>query len=141
VSSTGASARDKARKGKKLTYTFQIATKELARNATVYTHLYQTSPSTQTCWLRIQCSLDYFCFPSTSPNPHFVGVALQHTAATMTYSPLPALPRTRPGEFGNAALQWARSRRGRVFVLAAVLILIILALGGAKNAEVCCHTN
>ncbi|KAF1956926.1 hypothetical protein CC80DRAFT_534913 [Byssothecium circinans] len=45
----------------------------------------------------------------------------------------PMSPRARPGELGNAALQWARCRRGRMFMLSALLIVVVLALGGARN--------
>lgn len=49
---------------------------------------------------------------------------------------MPLSLRQSPTEIGNAAVQWAYTRRGRTFIMAVVLFAILLGLGGVHNREV-----
>lgn len=50
--------------------------------------------------------------------------------------PMPMSPRQSPAELGNAAVAWARSRRGRTIAISAVFVIVTLALLGASHSEV-----
>jgi hypothetical protein len=50
--------------------------------------------------------------------------------------PMPMSPRQSPLEIGNAAVQWACTRRGRMLALAIVSCVILLGLGSIHNHEV-----
>lgn len=51
---------------------------------------------------------------------------------------MPMSPRRSPADLGNAVLQWAMSRRGRVLVITAVFALVFLGLSGVRHSEVGC---
>lgn len=51
---------------------------------------------------------------------------------------MPMSPRQSPVELGNAAVQWACTRRGRTMVLAVVAFVVLLTIGGIHNREVSC---
>ncbi|KAF2020899.1 hypothetical protein BU24DRAFT_382910 [Aaosphaeria arxii CBS 175.79] len=48
---------------------------------------------------------------------------------------MPMSPRQSPAEYGHAAIAWSRSRRGRMLLLSAAFICLILGLAGARNSE------
>ncbi|KNG45876.1 hypothetical protein DDE82_003842 [Stemphylium lycopersici] len=47
----------------------------------------------------------------------------------------PLSPKQLPKEFGNAAVQWACTRRGRMIVLTIMLLSVFLGLMGMRNQE------
>lgn len=49
---------------------------------------------------------------------------------------MPMSPRQGPAQLGNAAVQWARGRRGRVLLLTAIFMVVVLGFAGARNSEV-----
>jgi hypothetical protein len=50
--------------------------------------------------------------------------------------PVPLSPRQGSTQIGSAAMQWARSRRGRVLVASIVFLIVLAGIAGARQSEV-----